>query len=118
MVDFGKYSIIPESYSLRSQVLADAQHLRNWNLETSPDGSVWVVLREHKDDTSLNCFDAKCTWRLDRHPLGAMRFFRFRFLFKTSLEILCLFFKTQNIISFSIFIGFHQRVITPTDRLG
>ena len=38
--------------------------LRNWQFQVSKDGTSWVTLRTHKDDTSLNEPGSTATWSL------------------------------------------------------
>lgn len=52
-LDLGLW-LIPTSYTLRHARGYGRSALRNWQLQVSKDGQVWVVLVNHADDCSLN----------------------------------------------------------------
>jgi hypothetical protein len=64
-VSIQNYVIKPNAYTLRHYSSWDTEALRNWRLEGSLDGSKWVIIREHKQDTSLNQKAQPHTWRVE-----------------------------------------------------
>ncbi|KMS93688.1 hypothetical protein BVRB_028960, partial [Beta vulgaris subsp. vulgaris] len=76
-IDFKKYLIRPNKYTIRHYSSWDTEALRSWRFQGSTDGSDWVILREHVDDTSLNKKGQAHSWDLP----GITQFFRhFRIL--------------------------------------
>lgn len=83
-----KYAAVAQ-YTLRHYSSWDTECLRSWRFEVprrysanltlmlllavqgSNDGSNWVVLKEHKDDTNLNGQGSTFTWNID--PPGSQR---------------------------------------------
>ena len=69
--------VVVNRYTLRHGLNATNQILRSWNLEGSMDGTEWVVLRRHENDTSLNGALATASW--DANPDG-LAFSHFRII--------------------------------------
>jgi len=64
-VSIANYVIKPNAYTLRHYSSWDTEAVRNWRFEGSLDGSKWVVIREHRNDTSLNQKSQPHTWRVE-----------------------------------------------------
>ena len=63
-IDFGKYSITPNRYSLRHGYDYDTHCLRNWKLEGSNDGNKWNSIKIHSNDRSINKGYQLHTWKI------------------------------------------------------
>lgn len=76
-IDFKQFCVMPTYYSLRHYSSWDAEALRTWVLEGSPDGNAWHVLRRHENDTALSAKGATHTWPIsDLWPGMFFRYFR------------------------------------------
>jgi len=64
LIDFMDRRIVPRMYSLRHYASYDTEALRNWNLEASNDGTNWICLRTHKDDSSLEKKGQFASWEI------------------------------------------------------
>jgi len=64
-VSINNYVIKPNAYTLRHYSSWDTEAVRNWRFEGSLDGNKWVVIREHRNDTSLNTKSQPHTWRVE-----------------------------------------------------
>eukprot|EP01084_Bolivina_argentea_P242609 406942_1 len=63
-INFRCLYIIPTHYSLRHYSTWNTEALRNWILEGSFDGNTWLILRTHRNDTSLDHRGAMATWEI------------------------------------------------------
>eukprot|EP01083_Nonionella_stella_P046664 124921_1 len=61
---FAQLAVRPSHYSLRHYESWDTEALRNWRLEGSNDGKVWVTLDDRKADQSLQKKGSTCTLRV------------------------------------------------------
>ena len=62
-IDLKQYRVKPNAYTLRNSNYG-SYHLKSWNFEGSNNGKTWHVLKEHKDDSSLNGNYKSKTWQL------------------------------------------------------
>ena len=71
-------SVVPTHYTLRHPGLDGVCCLRNWRLEASDDGQLWVPLRIHRNDTALTRRGDAKTWPIVLNPTlrGPFRSFR------------------------------------------
>eukprot|EP01084_Bolivina_argentea_P049295 90677_1 len=63
-VNFGGCKIKPVSYSLKHDKYND-YYMRDWNLEGSNDGINWTILKQHKNDTTINEANKIFGWKID-----------------------------------------------------
>eukprot|EP01084_Bolivina_argentea_P223891 378710_1 len=61
-VDFMDKLIEPSYYSLKHYSTYDNECLRNWILQASNDGKIWVTIKRHVADTSLSGKGSTYTW--------------------------------------------------------
>ena len=64
MFDLGSRSVQPNYYSIRHGYPDSYHSLRSWELQGSNDATNWDILREHKNDTTLNGGYAAGSWPL------------------------------------------------------
>jgi len=64
VIDFKDYAIKPSAYTLRHYSSWDTEALRNWRFEGSCDGDTWNIIKEHRNDSSLNFKGQSYTWYL------------------------------------------------------
>jgi len=64
-VDLKNIQVVPTFYTLRDSCSGGMHQLRNWNLEGSNDGNMWVVLRKHVNDTSIASQGDSASWKID-----------------------------------------------------
>ena len=57
--------IKPSAYKLRSYSDGDGHFLLNWNFEGSNDGSNWITLKSHSNDSTIADFGAIGSWSVD-----------------------------------------------------
>ncbi|XP_065207160.1 E3 ubiquitin-protein ligase HECTD1 isoform X3 [Planococcus citri] len=62
-IDLGLY-VIPTCYTLRHARGYGRSALRNWSFQVSKDGTNWVTMYAHIDDTSLNEPGSTASWTL------------------------------------------------------
>merc|ERR1719219_3101414 len=74
VIDLVNKYIQPTHYSLRHYASWDTECLRNWDLEGSIDGNVWLLLRKHVNDESLNGRGKWFTWEINSMNLAFSRF--------------------------------------------
>jgi hypothetical protein len=76
--DFKNMRVRPSHYSLRSRSdgCVNSSHLRSWYLETSIDGTNWVVVDHHRNYSELNGRDVIRTFAVK--PCEYCRFVRIR----------------------------------------
>lgn len=74
-IDFKRYLVRPTRYTLRHYSSWDTEALRHWKFQGSVDGSDWVVLRDHVDDTTLSRKGQAATWEIPAQP-HYFRYFR------------------------------------------
>eukprot|EP00456_Euglypha_rotunda_P023797 TRINITY_DN19668_c0_g1_i10.p1 TRINITY_DN19668_c0_g1~~TRINITY_DN19668_c0_g1_i10.p1 ORF type:complete len:216 (-),score=12.35 TRINITY_DN19668_c0_g1_i10:23-670(-) len=93
-VDFVDKYIRPTHYSLKHYDSWDTECLRDWKLEGSNDLLTWVLLREHKGDSSLRTKGGTATWTLTGYDRavsnGFFRVFRCMMTGPNSNQHLCL----------------------------
>jgi len=76
-IDFGPTrSVNPTSYSLRHGGNWKADAVRTWDLQGSLDGVIWMTLKRHTNDCSLNAAFACHSWHLPESKESSYRFFR------------------------------------------
>uniref|UniRef100_A0A2P2I0N7 E3 ubiquitin-protein ligase n=2 Tax=Hirondellea gigas TaxID=1518452 RepID=A0A2P2I0N7_9CRUS len=66
-IDLGVW-FLPSGYTLRHARGYGRSAIRNWMFQVSKDGVLWVTLRHHVDDTSLNEPGSTHTWTLSCPP--------------------------------------------------
>ena len=69
------YSVLPTKYTLRHTMSRDSECLRNWRFQGSINGTTFVDLSVHQNDTSLNVKGATKTWSLD--PVKACDYYQY-----------------------------------------
>ena len=58
--------LLPTHYSFRHYSTKDSHAIRSWCVEGTLDGGkTWILLREHKDDTTLTKAGQIATWSID-----------------------------------------------------
>jgi hypothetical protein len=57
--------LCPTHYSLCHTRTGWSGKLRYWNFEGSNDGNNWTLLREHRDDKSINGDILACSWKIE-----------------------------------------------------
>jgi len=73
-IDLGKNrKVVPSYYTIRHGGNYRADSLRTWDLQGSVEGSTWVVLRRHTNDSSLNVPFATHSWPV----IGATQSYRY-----------------------------------------
>ena len=68
-IDLGVW-LVPNAYTLRHARGYGKSALRNWLLQASKDGVLWVTLFAHVEDCSLNEPGSTATWILDQTLIG------------------------------------------------
>jgi E3 ubiquitin-protein ligase HECTD1 len=66
-IDFRNYRLIPTHYSVRNRIDVDGNHLRNWVVEGSEDGTTWIELDRHENDCVLRGVGGAHTFSIS-HP--------------------------------------------------
>lgn len=64
MIDLLERRVVPKLYTLRHYSTYDTEALRNWQLEGSNDGTNWIILRKHVNDSTLVAKGQAHTWEL------------------------------------------------------
>lgn len=83
-VDFFDKYVTPTHYSLKHYSSWDVEALRSWVLEASNDGSNFVILMRHSNDTHLYKRGGTHTWRITPPVSEKYRIFRIRLTAKNS----------------------------------
>jgi hypothetical protein len=76
VIDFKKVLIMPTKYSIRHTDSRDTECLRNWKLEASKDNVNWVLLKEHKDDQTINGKSSTGSWDIIDPKKEFYRYFK------------------------------------------
>jgi len=77
-IDLHQRMIVPSHYTLRHAAPDGVNALRNWRLEASDDGRLWVPLRIHVNDKSLDARGSAHTWPITLNPTLSGPFSMFR----------------------------------------
>jgi len=64
-VDLQEYFVLPTKYTLRHYSSWDVECLRTWVLEASVDGKRFRVIKEHRNDVSIDGKGATASWDID-----------------------------------------------------
>ena len=75
-IDMHSVEVVPSHYTLRCGATKRAP--RNWRLEASDDGKLWVPLRIHANDTALSKRGEAKTWPIQLNPTLRGPFSKFR----------------------------------------
>ncbi|KAJ3451146.1 hypothetical protein M0813_27968 [Anaeramoeba flamelloides] len=77
LFDFGPNRLIlPNNYTIMHGGNYKADLLRNWDLQGSNDTQNWTVLRQHRNDTSLNGNFGTASWSIDLQLERGFRYLR------------------------------------------
>jgi len=80
-VDLGEgCTLVPDYYCLRHGYQNTHNQLRSWQLQGSPDGSNWTVLREHSNDSWVQAGFSTGAWPLPAEAVQGRSFRHFRIL--------------------------------------
>ncbi|PRP85426.1 HECT domain containing 1 [Planoprotostelium fungivorum] len=86
-IDLGENRLLcPQYYSMTYGNDGTGWEPRNWKILASNDRKEWTVLREHKDDNSLNGVFATAAWKIDARTTKSNKQRRFSLPWKKSLD--------------------------------